>query len=99
MQFRFLADPEGKFVKALDLDFDATGPFGNHRSKRFALKIQDGKVKEVHVEPDNTGVNGQSIVSLHAFLTDIEQLPRLRKSWDSGCRATSKEKVPRISKE
>ena len=28
------------------------------RGKRYALVIEDGKVKEAHVEPDNTGTNG-----------------------------------------
>ncbi|KAG9517200.1 peroxiredoxin, partial [Aureobasidium melanogenum] len=54
---RFLADPDCKFTKALDLDFDATPVLGNHRSKRYALVIEDGKVKEAHVEPDNTGMS------------------------------------------
>lgn len=59
-QIRFLGDPAGEFTKALDLDFDATPIFGNPRSKRYALVIQDGKVKSAHVEPDNTGTNGTS---------------------------------------
>ena len=55
---KFLADPHGAFTKALDLDFDsAAAIFGGPRSKRYALVIEDGKVKEVHVESDNTGVN------------------------------------------
>ncbi|KAL2216184.1 thioredoxin peroxidase/alkyl hydroperoxide reductase [Thermoascus aurantiacus ATCC 26904] len=54
---RFLGDPTGRFTEALDLSFDSTSIFGNRRSKRYALKIEDGKVKEVFVEPDNTGVN------------------------------------------
>jgi 2-Cys peroxiredoxin 5 len=58
-QIRFLADPDCKFTKALDLDFDATPILGNHRSKRYALVIEDGKVKEAHVEPDNTGMSGK----------------------------------------
>ena len=58
-QIRFLADPDCKFTKALDLDFDATPILGNHRSKRYALVIEDGKVKEAHVEPDNTGMSGE----------------------------------------
>jgi peroxiredoxin 5 len=28
------------------------------RSKRYALKIEDGKVQEAFVEPDNTGIDG-----------------------------------------
>ncbi len=58
-QIRFLGDPEGEFTKALDLIFDATAIFGNPRSKRYALVIENGKVKSAHVEPDNTGVNGE----------------------------------------
>ncbi|KAI1101308.1 Redoxin-domain-containing protein [Jackrogersella minutella] len=54
---RFLADPAGDFTKALDLGFDAPAIFGGTRGKRYALVIKDGKVKSVHVEPDNTGTN------------------------------------------
>lgn len=57
-QIRFLGDPQGEFTNKLDLAFDATAIFGQPRSKRYALLIEDGKVKEAHVEPDNTGVNG-----------------------------------------
>lgn len=59
-QIRFLSDPMGKFTEAMDLGFDAATAFGNRRSKRYALLIEDGKVKEVFVEPDNTGVNGKA---------------------------------------
>ncbi|KAK1998709.1 redoxin [Colletotrichum falcatum] len=52
---RFLADPAGEFTKALDADFDSKAIFGNDRSKRYTLVIENGKVKEAHVEPDNTG--------------------------------------------
>ncbi|KAH8701713.1 AhpC/TSA family protein [Talaromyces proteolyticus] len=54
---RFLADPAGAFTDALDLGFDSAAIFGNQRSKRYALVIENGKVTEAHVEPDNTGVN------------------------------------------
>ncbi|KAL9100033.1 MAG: hypothetical protein Q9163_004550 [Psora crenata] len=54
---RFLGDPSGKFAETLDLRFDSAAVFGNSRSKRYALVIEDGKVKSAHVEPDNTGVN------------------------------------------
>ncbi|KAI0149306.1 redoxin [Pestalotiopsis sp. NC0098] len=54
---RFLADPTGEFTKALELDFDSVAIFGNRRAKRYALVLEDGKVKSVHVEPDNTGTN------------------------------------------
>lgn len=29
------------------------------RAKRYALVVEDGKVKSVHVEPDNTGTDGE----------------------------------------
>lgn len=59
LQIRFLGDPSGSFTKQLDLTFDATAIFGQPRSKRYALLIEDGKVKKAHIEPDNTGVNGR----------------------------------------
>lgn len=57
-QIRFLADPNLKFTNALDLAFDGTAVFGGPRSKRYALVVEDGVVKEAHVEPDNTGLDG-----------------------------------------
>ena len=59
-QVHFMADSSGAFTKALDLDFDASPLLGNARSKRYALKVDGGKVTSVHLEPDNTGVNGAS---------------------------------------
>jgi 2-Cys peroxiredoxin 5 len=55
---RFLADPTGEFIEALELGWDGGKPiFGNTRSQRFALKIEDGKVAAAHLEPDQTGAN------------------------------------------
>ncbi|PSR97741.1 tsa family protein [Coniella lustricola] len=54
---RFIADPTAEFTKALELDFDATKIFGNVRSKRYALVVEDGKVVSTHVEKDGTGTN------------------------------------------
>lgn len=56
-QVRFLADPSGSFTKALELDFDSTAIFGNKRSKRYAILVENGRVKSVKVEPDNTGTD------------------------------------------
>ena len=58
IQIRFLGDPSGQFTKDLDLSFESAAVFGQDRSKRYALVVEDGKVKSTHVEPDNTGVNG-----------------------------------------
>lgn len=52
-----MADPQAEFVSALDLKFDATKAFGNERSKRYALLVEDGKVTETFVEPDNISVD------------------------------------------
>jgi len=54
---RFLGDPSAAFSKALDVDFDGTAIFGGVRGKRYALVVEDGKVKSAHVEPDNTGMS------------------------------------------
>ena len=61
---RFLGDVHGAFTKELDLSFDSTSVFGNERSKRYALVVEDGKVKSAHVEPDNTGVKGNDSLSI-----------------------------------
>ena len=57
---RFLADPTAAFTRSLELTFDSSAIFGNDRSKRYALLVEDGKVKEAFVEGDNTGVDGMS---------------------------------------
>jgi len=56
---RFVADPHAEFTNALDLAFDGTAIFGQPRSKRYALVVEDGRVKEAHVEADNTGMSGE----------------------------------------
>lgn len=56
-QVKFLADAKADLTTALDLKFDATKVFGNERSKRYALVVQDGKVVKTFVEPDNAGIN------------------------------------------
>ncbi|KAL2139683.1 hypothetical protein VTI28DRAFT_4853 [Corynascus sepedonium] len=54
---RFFADPTGRFTKMLDLAFDGSAIFGGDRSKRYAMIIEQGKVKSIAVEPDNTGTS------------------------------------------
>lgn len=59
-QIRFVADPTAEFTKALELGFDdAAAIFGGVRSKRYALKVEDGKVTATFVEPDSTGTAGE----------------------------------------
>lgn len=64
---RFLGDPSGAFTKALDLTFDSAAIFGNDRSKRYALVVENGKVKSAHVEPDNTGVKDSAAEKVRLF--------------------------------
>ncbi|CUM66763.1 uncharacterized protein PRCAT00004444001 [Priceomyces carsonii] len=56
-QIQFLADPRGEFTSDLDLLFDASKIFGNKRSKRYALLVDNGKVTKTFIEPDNTSVD------------------------------------------
>jgi len=58
-EIRFLGDPSGTFMKAFDTEFDSAKVFGQNRSKRYAVTVEDGLVKEVFIEPDNTGVVGK----------------------------------------
>ncbi|XP_068632515.1 peroxiredoxin-5, mitochondrial [Battus philenor] len=55
-KIRMLADPSGNFIKALDLGTNLP-PLGGFRSKRFSMVINDGKVEELNVEPDGTGLS------------------------------------------
>jgi len=57
---RFLADADGSFTRALDAEFEAAPMLGNNRSKRYALVVKDGKITDVNIEPDNTGMSGKS---------------------------------------
>jgi len=52
----YLADPSLAFASSLDLGFDATKIFGDYRTKRAAVLIQDGKVSNFWIEPDNTSI-------------------------------------------
>jgi len=54
---RFLADPAGNFTRALDVEFESAGMLGTNRSKRYALVVNDGKVADVQIEPDNIGLS------------------------------------------
>lgn len=55
-KIRMLADPNAVFTKAIDLSVDLP-PLGGLRSKRYSMVIDNGKVTELNVEPDNTGLS------------------------------------------
>jgi len=45
-----LADGNGDYTRALGLELDARGFGMGARSQRFALLVEDGVVKQLHVE-------------------------------------------------
>lgn len=53
---RMLADPKAEFTDAVDLSVDLQ-PLGGKRSKRYSMIVENGIVKELNVEPDNTGLS------------------------------------------
>jgi 2-Cys peroxiredoxin 5 len=71
---RFLGDPTAKFTEALDLAFDGTAIFGGPRSRRYALEVEDGKVKAIHVEPDNTGLDGKHLLGVEVWFGLLSNL-------------------------
>lgn len=63
------------------MTFDSTSVFGNQRSKRYALTVENGKVTETFIEPDNTGVNGMHIFNNQVSkIANMNQSPRPRRS-------------------
>ena len=48
----FLADGAAGFAKALGLDFDASAGGLGVRSKRYAMLVENGVVKELNIEPE-----------------------------------------------
>lgn len=86
-QIRFLADPVGDFTYKQDLAFESAGIFGQNRSKRYAMKTEDGKITELYIEPDNTSVKGKytevgnvSFVALVTMLIGANSLCRRQGS-------------------
>lgn len=57
-KMRILADSNAELTKALGMELDLTGPFGlgGLRTKRFSALVEDGEIKVLNLEPDNTGL-------------------------------------------
>lgn len=53
---RMLADPLAEFTKAVDLGVDLP-PLGGLRSKRYSMVVENNIIKQLNVEPDNTGLS------------------------------------------
>lgn len=60
---RMLADGNGEFTRAVGLEMDGSGFGMGQRSKRYAMIIKDGKVKELLLEP-GPGLNASSAESV-----------------------------------
>ncbi|MBN8919669.1 MAG: peroxiredoxin, partial [Rhizobiales bacterium] len=61
----FLADGNGEFAKAIDMFFDGSGNgMGATRSKRYAMLVEDGVVKQLNVEESPGKVDVSSAENL-----------------------------------
>ena len=60
---RMVADGNGELTRALGLEIDASGFGMGARSRRYAMIVDDGKVKELLVEPGG-GLNVSSAESV-----------------------------------
>ena len=61
---RMLADPDGDFTRAADMEFDLTARGLGKRSKRYAIVVEDGVVTAVNAEEGG----GLSISSAESIL-------------------------------
>ncbi|KAI4462845.1 peroxiredoxin [Holotrichia oblita] len=55
-KIRMLADPQGAFTKAVELDTELA-VLGGLRSKRYSMVVDNGQVLSLQVEPDGTGLS------------------------------------------
>ena len=62
-----LADGNGDFTRALGLELDGRGFGLGTRSQRFAMLVEDGTIKHLHVEP-GPGVDVSSAEKMMALL-------------------------------
>lgn len=54
-KIRFLADPNAEFTKKLGLETEIP-VLGGFRSKRYAMVVDHGKITQLNIEPDGTGL-------------------------------------------
>jgi peroxiredoxin len=60
----FLADGNANFARAIGADFDGSAVGLGTRSKRYAMLVEDGVVKSVHVEDSPAEVTASSAETL-----------------------------------
>ena len=63
-----LADGNAEFVRALGLELDASGLGIGIRAQRFAMRVQDGRVVDLTVEPNAGEVGVASAAAMLARL-------------------------------
>lgn len=54
-KIRFLADPNLEFTKKLGVEHEIP-VLGGWRSKRYSMVVDDGKITQLNIEPDGTGL-------------------------------------------
>ena len=62
----YLSDGNGEFTKAIGLEFDASAGGMGLRSKRFAMLVEDGVVKQLNVEDIPSKADTSSAAALLA---------------------------------
>ncbi|XP_041352984.1 peroxiredoxin-5, mitochondrial-like [Gigantopelta aegis] len=55
-KIRMLADPRCEFTKALGMELDCTKLLGGWRSRRYSVVVDDGVIRQIIEDPDNTGL-------------------------------------------
>lgn len=63
-----LSDGNGDFTKAIGLEMDGSGAGLGHRSKRYAMLVDDGVVKVLHVEDVPSTAEASSAEALLAAI-------------------------------
>lgn len=79
--FHFLADDTGKFTAEIGMDFNAEKLLGTKRSKRYALFLEDGLVREMFVENDPNVV---AVTSADNILTAVVQTSVPQQTYHTG---------------
>lgn len=67
-KIRFLADGNADFTKKIGLDLDGSGFGLGTRSQRYAMVVEDGVVKALHVEPKAGEVSDSGAEAILAAL-------------------------------
>ena len=45
------------------------------------MEVEGGKVKSLHVEPDNTGLDGKILIVCEREIANVSQFQLLRRCW------------------